>query len=160
SLSAEAVIFPATITVIKDAQPDSTQIFSFSTSGAGLSSFQLDDDGNNANALSNTKVFSNIITFGTKTIVEAAVTGWSLTAIDITESETADSTFDVGTGTATLQVQEGENITVKYTSVQQKGSIAWEKRTDVSPFALLGGATFTITPNPLTGNGTLTVVDN
>src|SRR5262245_44897615 len=29
SLSAEAVIFPATITVIKDAQPDSTQVFSF-----------------------------------------------------------------------------------------------------------------------------------
>ncbi len=41
----------------------------------------------------------------------------------------------------------------------QLGSIAWEKRaTDGNP-VLLAGATFEISPNPLTGLGTLTVVD-
>ncbi len=41
----------------------------------------------------------------------------------------------------------------------QLGSIAWEKRaTDGNP-VLLAGATFVISPNPLTGLGTLTVVD-
>jgi hypothetical protein len=42
----------------------------------------------------------------------------------------------------------------------QTGIIAWEKRQDVGPFFLLqGGATFTITPNPFTGSGSLVVVD-
>ncbi len=41
----------------------------------------------------------------------------------------------------------------------QFGSIAWERRaTDGNP-VLLPGATFEISPNPLTGLGTLTVVD-
>ncbi len=39
------------------------------------------------------------------------------------------------------------------------GSISWEKRaTDANP-VLLGGATFEISPNPLTGLGTLLVID-
>jgi hypothetical protein len=46
-----------TITILKNAQPDSDQDFAFTTSGAGLSGFSLDDDGNNANTLSDTKVF-------------------------------------------------------------------------------------------------------
>ncbi len=37
-------------------------------------------------------------------------------------------------------------------------SIEWEKRDDLN--ALQGGATFTISPNPNTGSGSLTVVDN
>ncbi|MCI0357184.1 MAG: FG-GAP-like repeat-containing protein, partial [Planctomycetaceae bacterium] len=40
------------------------------------------------------------------------------------------------------------------------GSVAWEKRTDVTPFPLQGGATFRITPNPFTGVGFLDVVDD
>ncbi len=40
----------------------------------------------------------------------------------------------------------------------QEGSIAWEKRDAAG--ALLGGAQFTISPNPLTGVGVLTILDN
>ena len=39
-------------------------------------------------------------------------------------------------------------------------SLSWEKRTDAAPFPLLGGATFEISPDPIDGVGTLTVVDN
>jgi hypothetical protein len=39
------------------------------------------------------------------------------------------------------------------------GSISWEKRATDSNPVLLGGATFSVSPNPLTGSGTLTVVD-
>src|SRR5205085_9687185 len=48
----------ARIIVRKDAIPDSPQDFDF-TAGGGLSpsSFQLDDDGSNSNALSNTRTF-------------------------------------------------------------------------------------------------------
>src|SRR4029453_11921937 len=60
SLSAEAVIFPASITIIKDAVPNSAQDFAFTTTG-GLSpaTFSLDDDADGT--LSNTQVFSNIL---------------------------------------------------------------------------------------------------
>ncbi|HUG71624.1 MAG TPA: ice-binding family protein [Pirellulaceae bacterium] len=44
-------------------------------------------------------------------------------------------------------------------SINGCGSISWEKRaTDDNP-VLLAGATFEVTPNPLTGLGSLTVVD-
>ena len=45
------------------------------------------------------------------------------------------------------------------TWVNTLGSIAWVKN-GPDGSSLLGGATFTITPNPKTGSGTLTVVDN
>jgi tRNA A37 threonylcarbamoyltransferase TsaD len=119
SLSADAVIFPAIITIIKDAVPDSAQDFAFTTTGTGLSNFTLDDDGTNANPLSNQIVF-NVTDFGTKTITEALVAGWDLTAIEITEEgATADSTFSLANRLATLQVQEGETITVRFTNTAQ-----------------------------------------
>ncbi len=46
------------ITIVKDASPDSTQDFAFTTIGTGLSGFSLDDDADNT--LSNTKVFSDL----------------------------------------------------------------------------------------------------
>lgn len=39
------------------------------------------------------------------------------------------------------------------------GSISWEKRTDGANPVLLGGATFVISPDPIDGVGTLTIVD-
>ena len=52
----------ATLTVVKIAQPQSTQAFHFVTQGTGLTPFDLDNDGNNSNALSNTKTFTNLAT--------------------------------------------------------------------------------------------------
>ncbi|MFH1475856.1 MAG: SpaA isopeptide-forming pilin-related protein, partial [Chloroflexota bacterium] len=49
--------------------------------------------------------------------------------------------------------------TVTFTFENDLGSIRWEKN-GPNGTSLLGGATFTITPNPKTGSGTLTVVDN
>ena len=50
------------IVVVKDAQPDDPQDFAF-TAGGGLSpaSFQLDDDGNDANALPSSRTFTNLV---------------------------------------------------------------------------------------------------
>jgi uncharacterized protein YndB with AHSA1/START domain len=117
SLSAAAVIFPATITVVKDAIPNDAQDFAFTTTGSGLSNFTLDDDADPT--LSNTIVFNNITTFGTKTITEGLVSGWNLTDIQIVESGGMnDSTFNLANRLATLNVQEGENITVTYTNTR------------------------------------------
>src|SRR4029453_1840656 len=60
------------VTIIKDAQPDSAQDFSYTTSGTGLSNFSLDDDSDNT--LSNTKVFNQVPT-GDKTATEGAPGG-------------------------------------------------------------------------------------
>ncbi len=49
----------ARIVIVKDARPNNIQVFDFVT-GGGLSpaTFQLDDDGNNGNALSNSRAFT------------------------------------------------------------------------------------------------------
>src|SRR6185436_3541594 len=73
SLSADAVIFPGSITIIKDAVPNAPQDFSFTASPAPpLANFSLDDDPSDATLL-NTKVF-NLTTFQTYSVTEAAVT--------------------------------------------------------------------------------------
>ena len=48
SFSAQAIVVPGSITIIKDVnpEPDATD-FSFTTTGTGLSNFSLDDDGVN-----------------------------------------------------------------------------------------------------------------
>ncbi|CAN5793661.1 hypothetical protein BH11GEM1_BH11GEM1_28880 [soil metagenome] len=71
----------ATLTVIKIAQPQSTQAFHFATQSAGLSPFDLDDDGNNTNALSNTKIFTNLATGVPYTVTEDALPGWTTPSI-------------------------------------------------------------------------------
>ncbi len=81
----------ATVTIVKDAVPNAAQDFAFTTTGAGLSGFSLDDDADGT--LSNTKVFTvSGADFGQKTVSESAVAGWSLT--DITCSEGSDAGND------------------------------------------------------------------
>ena len=80
SLSAAAVIFPATITITKDAIPNSLQNFAFTTTGTGLTNFSLDDErvwlGETIRSATRR---SSGHAFDQKTITEAAVAGWRLT---------------------------------------------------------------------------------
>jgi hypothetical protein len=81
SLSAEAVIFPASITIIKDAVafngPTSPQDFVFTTTG-GLSpaGFTLDDDLDPTR--SDTQSYTGITVFDEYTVTETLVTGWNV----------------------------------------------------------------------------------
>ena len=59
SLSADAVTFPGSITIVKDATPNGSTSFPFTASPSPLTDFSLVDDGTSAN----TKLFSNITTF-------------------------------------------------------------------------------------------------
>src|SRR5262249_43486523 len=151
SLSAGAVVYPSTITVIKDAVPNSPQDFNFTTTGTGLSDFSLDDDADPT--LSNTRVFSGITDFGQKTITEAAVAGWDLTGVVITEDRTQNSTANLGTRTSTISLEEGENVIITYTNTQ-RGRIIVEKQTNpdgsVQSFnfaANYGSGSFSLTDN-------------
>ena len=119
SLSNDAVIFPASITIIKDvANGTSTQAFSFTTTSLDPTTFQLDDDGDNSNALSNTKVFS-VTTFDTKTVTESTGTDFELTSITCTPVTSQQST--PGTRTislvdrkVTFNLKEGESVSCTF----------------------------------------------
>ncbi len=149
SLASEAVIYPALITIIKDASPDNAQDFAFTTTGTEMSNFSLDDDTDGA--LSNSQLFS-ITTFANnngneKTITEATQTGWSLTGLVCDDN---DGSVDLGTRTATLSVVEGEVITCTFTNTLQNGTLRVHKVTDPSNDTT---TQFNVTA---TGSGTIT----
>ena len=97
------------ITIIKDSQPNNAQDFSFSGT---LGSFSLDDDADGT--LSNTATFTSLMP-GTYTVTEGAVSGWSLANLTCTDPDGGSST-NVGTRTATIDLDAGENITCTFTN--------------------------------------------
>jgi uncharacterized repeat protein (TIGR01451 family) len=137
SLSADAVIFPGTITVVKNAVPDDAQDFVFTNSGLSPISFSLDDDTNTT--LLNSQQFS-VTDFPStggqgneqngsvqKTVTEGLVSGWALTNLACTEDGAQDSTTSLVTGTATINVQEGEYITCTFTNTLQQAHLTLVK---------------------------------
>ena len=125
SLSSDAAIFPATITVKKVASPQSGTVFGFTaTGGLSPSTFNLKDDG----ASSNTQVFSNISNFTTYTVAETALTGWTLSAPSTcTLTSPNGGTSSLNGSTYTLNVKEGENYTCTFTNTAQTANVVLTK---------------------------------
>ena len=127
SLSAEAVIFPGSITIIKAATPEGSTSFPFTASPSPLSNFALVDDG----TATNTKVFSNITTFQTYTVVEGAASGWTLSFNDpvctLAGPSGGSRTGDVPTRTITIELQEAQDVTCTFVNSRQQGSIELRK---------------------------------
>ncbi len=143
-MSAAALVVapaPGSITIIKDAVPNHAQNFAFTTTGVGLNNFSLDDDSDNT--LSNTVVF-NGLDVGTYTVTEGAIAGWNLTNL-VCVDPTTNSTVNLGTRTATINVGDGENITCTYTNTLQTGTIVVDKITipsgDTQSFSFTAGGT-------------------
>jgi large repetitive protein len=116
SLSADAVIFPGSITIIKDTVPNNAQNFGFTTTG-GLSpsTFTLDDDGDPT--LSNTQNFPGIITFTTYTVSETATTGWDLTnRVCVISNPNGGSAAPSGATSVSINLKEGESVTCTFTN--------------------------------------------
>jgi hypothetical protein len=155
------------VTIIKDAQPDSAQDFSYTTSGTGLSNFSLDDDSDNT--LSNTKVFNQVPT-GDKTVTEGAPGGGYALSSDtcvVDVSDAADPTTASGnnsTGVSTIHIGAGGEVTCTYVNVIQRSliisKVAKDASTATSGNEPLGGVTFTISPDPTDGVGDLSVTDD
>jgi prealbumin domain-containing protein len=98
------------ITIVKDAQPNDPQDFSF-TAGGGLSptSFQLDDDSDGT--LSNTRTFANVPAAAGYSVAETPVSGW-----------TPSSSCSDGSPVSNIDVAPGENVTCTFTN-QRAGTI-------------------------------------
>jgi hypothetical protein len=130
------------ITIIKDAVPNDAEDFSFSTTG-GLtpSTFDLDDDGDNGNTLSNTRLFSSVAP-GMYTVTEGAETGFDLT--NLACSGGAGTSTDLGMRKATIDLGAGENVTCTFTNTK-RGAIKIVKNT------VGGDGTFTFNPTGFNG---------
>ena len=117
----------------------------------------VDGGANDADGLANGVLQVNNVLLGTYTITETiAPTGYAIDD-DATRSITV-SALDLN-AVVGIQGSNQAGDTDESDFHNRLGSIAWEKRaTDANP-VLLGGATFSISPNPLTGVGTLIVVD-
>ncbi|MGB6993400.1 MAG: hypothetical protein WBG00_09260, partial [Thermoanaerobaculia bacterium] len=130
SLKASAVIFPATIRIVKDSVPDDSQDFEFSMTdgddlpvtdvdGLLIENFFLNDDGDPT--VPNSEAFA--VLPGTYKATELLpVDGWDLDDIACVFDVHADPpqngsfTTDVTAGLATIEIVEAEEITCTYTN--------------------------------------------
>jgi len=103
------------LTIVKNSTPDSSQSFSFTTSGTGLSNFSLTDDGNISNG---SKTFTNLLP-GTYSVTESATTGWDLTSATCTDNSSNTA----------INLSAGENITCTFTNTM-RGVIGGQKYHD------------------------------
>ena len=102
------------ITIIKDAQPDSPQDFGYAMTGNGFVEFVLDDDTDEL--LSNTVTMTELPA-GTYTVTEGLVAGWELEDISCTSNQRslATSTDPVWT----LDLLPGEEVVCTFKNVLQ-----------------------------------------
>jgi uncharacterized repeat protein (TIGR01451 family) len=121
SLSADAVVFPGSITVVKHADPASSTAFGFTTS-AGLtpSTFNLTDSSSTTDPsqlLDDTAAGVGITNFGTYTVTEDAATSWDLASRScVVDASNGGSTAASGTRGVSVTIKEGENWVCTFTN--------------------------------------------
>ncbi|HEY8562632.1 MAG TPA: carboxypeptidase-like regulatory domain-containing protein [Pyrinomonadaceae bacterium] len=106
----------ASITIIKDAQPNTPQAFSFTASGQVNQNFNLVDNGVVG---PDRIVFSNLTGFGAAnavTVTEGASAPYSLTSITCTSngSGAENNTINVPVRFATVQLEPGEAVVCRF----------------------------------------------
>jgi CSLREA domain-containing protein len=103
----------SSITIIKDAVPNDPQDFQFSRSF--WADFFLDDDGNGA--LPNTTTFPNLAPGGYTVTELGPPAGWILTNLVCVDPDSG-STVNLGTRTATIDLDAGETVTCTFTDTK------------------------------------------
>jgi hypothetical protein len=134
-----------TITIIKDTVPDGATVFGFT---GDLGAFQLSDS-----SPENKSVTFTSLTAGAYDVTETLpVPGFDLTAITCVDPDSG-TTVNVGAGTASIDLDDGEVVTCTFVNVQQ-GSITIVKEVQpdsMSTFDFLGDGG--IGAFSLSGNG-------
>ena len=111
----------AQLTIVKDAQPNDPQNFSF-TAGGGLSpaTFALDDDADPT--LSNTEQFTSVSP-GVYSVTEGSLTGW----------ETTGAGCDDGSPLSAIDLSPGEHVTCTFTNRKQGNLVVVQDSTPNDP---------------------------
>jgi hypothetical protein len=124
SLSADAVVFPGSLKVVKQATPESGTSFGFTASPAPLSNFSLVDDG----TTTNTKLFGNITNFQPYTVNESSIPAtWGFDSAGCTVSSPNGGGFTINSTTASVNLKEGENWTCTYLNSIRVGTLVVKK---------------------------------
>ena len=110
SLSSEAVIYPASITIVKEAATEGSTEFNFEGSPLPLDNFTLIDNGTSAN----TQTFSGITNFATYTVTESLVSGWNFNSATCAVLNANGGSQSVLGRITTIGLTEGENVTCTY----------------------------------------------
>lgn len=124
----------AHVTIVKDADPDSSQAFNFNLKPllGGAQSFSLIDDGTGAG-----NSHTSSVSWGRYTVSEGALTGWDLDSINCN----AMVSKDLRARTVTFTVFAGQNLTCTFKNVHQTGTITVNKQlfpaTDSGKFNLV-----------------------
>ncbi|PKO06774.1 MAG: hypothetical protein CVU41_05425 [Chloroflexi bacterium HGW-Chloroflexi-3] len=117
SLSAEAVVYPGKIIIVKSASPSSETSFPFTAAPSPLYNFSLVDDMDSTDPSWD---FLDIKEFKTYTVTENTPYGWALDSIFCsTDSPNGGSTVvNLGTATATIDLKEGEYVTCTFVNTK------------------------------------------
>ena len=127
------------LTIIKNANPHSSQSFGFTTSGVGLTNFALSDDGDPIH--SNSRTFSNLLP-GIYSVIESATTGWDQNSVVCTD----------GNSNTAIDLSAGENITCTFSNTM-RGAIGGHKYHDTD------GNVLTTNDRTLVSNWNITLVN-
>lgn len=170
SLSADAVIFPSSITIIKNAVPDSVQDFGFTTTG-GLSpsTFILDDDSDSTN--SNTQSYSNLLvttnTGNDYTITEGSISGWALSfgipVCSVASANGGTQSGNTSTRTVSITLQEGEDVSCTFINDLQQATLTLQKTVTNNNGGTAAAADWTLSasgPTTISGATGSTTVTN
>jgi hypothetical protein len=145
ALSASAVLLNSSITIIKQAAPESPWVFNFTTTGTGLSPFSLVDDGTDNDATPNNITFNNLLALnatGNFTIAENFGTNgqFDLMSINCSVSAGGTSTFapNVPAGSVNITLKYGEAVTCTFNNAVTTAAnvSASGKVTDAAGFGL------------------------
>ena len=135
------------ITIIKDSVPNSDQDFNFTTLGAGISGFTL-DDGTDADGISNSVTFSGLLP-GSFTITEIDVNGWYLSNLSCSTNITAKSIGPfINTNIASFNLEAGENVSCTFTNTKYNPAIQVDKSsstTDITDAGQIVNYNFDVT---------------
>src|SRR5215216_661021 len=120
----------ASLTVVKATDPASDpQDFDFDLTGLGVpADLDLDTDPASAGTPSQQSFSLNAAQLGAHTVAESAVDGWSLTGLVCTGGGD-DSSTSLGTRTATLDIDAGEDVVCTFTNTKH-ASLTVVKATD------------------------------
>jgi len=160
SLSAEAVIFPAHVTVIKHADVPSSTAFNFTATGLTPASFSLTD---NSSSTDPQQTFGDITTFGAKSVSESSpLPGYKLDSITCVEDMTQNTTRSINSGgaggTASIVLEEGENVTCTFTNSAQNAHLSITKVATESGYSHVGDVIHYTIVATNDGNTTLAAV--
>jgi hypothetical protein len=119
ALSASAVNLDSRIIIIKQAAPESANVFGFSTTGTGLSNFTLVDDGNDTDATPNSITFNNLLGpggSGAYSVTETANGFYDLTNLSCSITGAGGSTAspNIPAALVNITLQYGDTVTCTF----------------------------------------------